>query len=136
MRLDQWLWAVRAYKTRSISATAIKGGHVKVNEAVVKPACEAKPGMIVAVRIGSFTRTLRVLGSPKSRVGAKLVPEFAEDLTPREEYEKLRALALNTSGLRDKGEGRPTKRDRRAIDSLGEGGAEIDYEDVWEMFDP
>ena len=120
MRLDQWLWAVRLYKTRGLALGAIKGGHVKVNGAATKPAHEVKAGEMVTARIGVMTRTLRAIGSPPSRVGAKLVPQFAEDLTPPEEFEKQRNAAIRLPGMRPKGAGRPTKRERREIDSLGE----------------
>ena len=122
MRLDLWLWAVRLYKTRNCAAEAIKGGPVKVNGAATKPAHDAKPGELVAARIGVMTRTLRVIDAPRSRVGAKLVAQFAEDLTPSEEFEKLRASRqaahLQSHGVRERGTGRPTKRDRRLLDGL------------------
>ena len=119
MRLDQWLWAVRVYKSRTLAAEAIKGGLVKVNEERSKPAHEPKPGEIIAARVGIMTRTVRFLAVPKSRVAAKLVPEFAEDLTPPEEREKRREPILLPPGFRPKGSGRPTKRDRRALEQLG-----------------
>ncbi len=120
MRLDQWLWAVRIYKTRSLAATAIKGGHVKVKDERTKPAHEPKPGELIAARVGLMIRTVRFLAAPKSRVAAKLVPQFAEDLTPPEEYEKRREPNLIPLGLRPKGAGRPTKRERRTLDAAGE----------------
>ena len=118
MRLDQWLWAVRVFKTRSRAADAIKAGRVKMNGAVVKSANEARPGAIVTARIDLVTRTLRVIGAPPSRVGAKLVAQFAEELTPRDEFEKRRLPFSPLAGVRDKGSGRPTKRERREIDEL------------------
>jgi len=120
MRLDQWLWAVRLYKTRSLAVQAIRGGHVKVNDTATKPAHEAKPGELVSARIGIITRTMRVLDAPRSRVAAKLVAQFAEDLTPPEEFEKQRSAALQPIAVRAKGEGRPTKRDRRLLDEFAE----------------
>ena len=117
MRLDQWLWAVRLFKTRSLAVEAIKGGHVKINGAASKPAHEAKPGELVVARVGFMTRTLRVLGAPRSRVAAKLVPQFAEDLTPPEEFEK-RALDFRPMGARPRGAGRPTKRERRLLNKV------------------
>ena len=116
MRLDQWLWAVRVLKTRALAVTAIKAGHAKVNGANTKPAHEAREGEVVTVRLGVMMRTLRVIGAPKSRVAGKLVAEFAEDLTPPEEYEKLRVLAAGIPGARARGSGRPTKRERRELD--------------------
>ena len=119
MRLDQWLWAVRVYKTRTRATEAIKGGHVKVGGEPVKPAHEVKPGQEMTARVGALTRTLRVVGLPPSRVGANLVPDFAEDLTPPEEYERLREMASQSNGFRQKGAGRPTKRDRRRMEEWG-----------------
>lgn len=116
MRLDQWLWAVRVYKSRTLAAEAIKGGLVKVQGSSSKPSHVPKPQEIVTARVGVILRTLRVLGAPKSRVAAKLVPEFAEDLTPPEEYEKRREVYLFPPGFREQGAGRPTKRDRRELD--------------------
>jgi len=120
MRLDQWLWAVRLYKTRNLAAEAVKGGHVKINGAATKPARDAKPGETVTAQIGVITRTLKVLAAPPSRVGAKLVVQFAEDQTPPEEFEKQRLAALRPAGARPRGAGRPTKRERRVIDGLAE----------------
>jgi len=111
---------VRLYKTRSLAVEAIKGGHVKVNGAATKPAHEAKPGELVTARMGIVTRTLRVLDAPRSRVGAKLVPQFAEDLTPPEEFEKQRAFDFRPIGMRPRGAGRPTKRERRLLDGLAD----------------
>ncbi len=119
MRFDQWLWAVRVYKTRSLAATAIKAGHARVNGDVRKPAHEMKAGELVTARLELVTRTLRVIASPPARVGAKLVPQFAEDLTPPEEYEKRRVPYLLPPAFRPRGAGRPTKRERREIDELG-----------------
>ena len=120
MRLDQWLWAVRLFKSRALATAAIRGGHAKVNGAVTKPAHDARAGEIVTVRIGVCTRTLRVLGAPPSRVGAKRVAEFAEELTPPEEFEKQRAVRAHPLGVRAKGAGRPTKRERREMDEFRE----------------
>ncbi len=122
MRLDQWLWAVRLFKTRGLAVEAIKGGHVKINGVATKPAHESKPGEMVTARIGIITRTVRVLAAPHSRVGAKLVAQFAEDLTPPEEFEKQRAFDLRAEGVRPKGAGRPTKRERRLLDEFAEDG--------------
>lgn len=117
MRLDQWLWAVRVYKTRSLAAAAIKGGQVKINGDRSKPAHAPKPGEVVHARVGIMTRIVRFIGAPRSRVAAKLVPEFAEDLTPPEEYEKRLPPILLPIGFRPKGAGRPTKRERRELDA-------------------
>ena len=120
MRLDLWLWAVRVFKTRSLSADSIKGGHVKINGKATKPAHEVKPEEIVTIRIGIMTRTLRVLSAPPSRVGAKLVSQFAEDLTPAEEFEKQETTGSLLVAPRPRGAGRPTKRDRRLLNQVSE----------------
>lgn len=122
MRLDQWLWAVRVFKTRSLSAEAIKGGHVRVNDAPCKPSREVRPGEIVVARVGVMTRTVRVIADPPSRVGAKLVAQFAEDLTPPEEYARRPEPNLLPPMFRPQGTGRPTKRDRREMDRIDDAG--------------
>ncbi len=120
MRLDQWLWAVRVYKSRSLAADAIKGGLVKLNGERTKPAHEPKPGELITARVGIMTRTVRFLAAPKSRVAAKLVANFAEDLTPPEERAKRPKPNLLPPGFRPKGTGRPTKRERRALDHVSD----------------
>ena len=92
-----------------------------VNELVAKPARDVHPGERVVLRQGLVQRTLIVLGAPKSRVAAKLVKDFCEDRTPPEEYEKARLQRVQHLLEREKGSGRPTKRDRRLIDHLLEG---------------
>jgi ribosome-associated heat shock protein Hsp15 len=119
-RLDKWLWAVRLFKTRSLAATAIRVGAVAINEQPAKPSREVHAGEIVTVQQGLITRTLRVVGAPAGRVGAKLVPEYCTDLTPPEEFEKLRVSRLERVLARPKGSGRPTKRERREVDRLFE----------------
>ena len=121
MRLDQWLWAVRVFKTRTLAADGIRGGHVRINGEPCKPAREVRPGDTVVARVGIMTRTVRFIADPPSRVGAKLVPQFAEDLTPPEEYARRPEPNLLPPMFRPQGAGRPTKRDRRATDRLGEG---------------
>ncbi len=139
MRIDRWLWAVRLYKTRSLATEAIRGGHIKVNGAATKPAHIVKPGELITARIEVMLRTLRVLDAPRSRVGAKLVSQFTEDLTPPEEFEKRRQSALGLLGHRDKGAGRPTKRERRMLDELNgeaQSSAEAKEEAAKEELDP
>ena len=119
MRLDQWLWATRLFKTRTLAADAIKGGLVKVAGEPTKPAHDAKPGELITARTGEILRTVRVLDSPKSRVAAKLVPQFAEDLTPQEEYDKRRREPnFLPPAFRPRGSGRPTKKERRLLDEM------------------
>ncbi|MCW5558679.1 MAG: RNA-binding S4 domain-containing protein [Verrucomicrobiae bacterium] len=116
MRLDQWLWTVRLYRTRTLAATAVRTGQVTVNGEPVKPARAVHPDEIVTARTGSITRVYRVIGEPPSRVGAPRVPEFAEDQTPA-----TPAREASIPGQRPRGAGRPTKRDRRILNRfLGE----------------
>lgn len=119
-RLDKWLWAVRIFKTRSLASDACRAGSVAVNELLAKPARDVRPGETVTVQQGRVRRTLRVLDLPRSRVGAKLVPNFCTDLTPQEEFAKAREHAVQQLLAREKGSGRPTKRDRRLMDKLFE----------------
>ncbi len=119
-RLDKWLWAVRAFKTRSLAADACRAGSVMVNELPAKPGRDVHAGEVVAVRLGLMTRTLQVVGVPRSRVGAKLVAEFCTDLTPASEWEKVKVDRLQQVLAREKGSGRPMKRDRRVMDQLFE----------------
>jgi ribosome-associated heat shock protein Hsp15 len=119
-RLDKWLWAVRLYKTRTLASAAIRGGHVSTGGQPVKPSRDVKVGDVYAVRMGPLTKTVKVVGLLEKRVGAKLAAEYAEDLTPAAEY--LKALQVKAGPMeRDPGAGRPTKRDRRALEKfLGE----------------
>lgn len=117
-RLDKWLWSVRLFKTRALATDACRAGSVEVNERPAKPAREVHIGETILVRQGLITRTLVVRGSPASRVGAKLVANFCEDLTPPEEFAKGREQRVQQLLAREKGSGRPTKRDRRLLDEL------------------
>ncbi len=117
-RLDKWLWAVRVFKTRALATDACRAGSVAVNDLAAKPARGVHEGETVTVKQGLFTRTLRVVSVPRSRVGAKLLAEFCTDLTPPEEFEKLRERSLHQVLAREKGSGRPTKRERRLMDRL------------------
>lgn len=119
-RLDKWLWATRLFKTRALATDACRAGGVSINGLAVKPGREVRTGDTVAVRQGVITRTLRVAAVPASRVGAKLVPTYCVDLTPAEEFAKARMNRLQPALARDKGSGRPTKRDRRRLDRLFE----------------
>jgi ribosome-associated heat shock protein Hsp15 len=121
-RLDKWLWAVRIFKTRSLATDACRAGSVAVNELPAKPGRDVHAGETVTVRQGLVLRTLRVVDVPRSRVGAKLVANFYTDLTPKEELEKGRERSIQHILAREKGSGRPTKRDRRLLDDLLQNG--------------
>ena len=117
-RLDKYLWAIRLYKTRTLATEAIRGGHVTVNDQHPKPAHEVKAGEVYQVRQGIITRTVKVVALLDKRVGAKLVPTYAEDLTPASEYLKQIQAREQAPLKREPGAGRPTKRDRRKIEKL------------------
>ncbi len=116
--MDKWLWAVRLYKTRSLAATACQAGHVKVGGTRVKPSRSIRVGEIVEARVGDIDRRVRVLRLLDRRVGAKVVAEYIEDLTPPEEYKKRQQPRLEPVFHRPKGAGRPTKKDRRLLDAM------------------
>ena len=112
-RIDKWLWAVRLFKTRSLAAAACRDGQVQIGGQRVKPARSVHVGELIMARVGGVQHTVKVLGSPPSRISAKLVPEFMEDLTPAAEYEKARDAARAPQFAWEKGMGRPTKKNRR-----------------------
>jgi ribosome-associated heat shock protein Hsp15 len=119
VRIDKWLWAVRFFKTRSLAITACRAGHVKLNGENVKPSHTVKIGQVFSVQNAELTRTVKVIGLLDKRVGAKLVANYMEDLTPAAEY--LRAAEdrlLPKAPRREKGTGRPTKKERRQLESL------------------
>jgi ribosome-associated heat shock protein Hsp15 len=117
-RVDKWLWTVRLFKTRSLATDACRAGSVIINGHPAKPSRDIHLGEVVAVQQGLITRTLHVLGIPASRVGPKLVQTFCEDRTPAAEFEKVRTQPIQHFLAREKGSGRPTKRDRRAMDRV------------------
>ena len=116
VRLDKWLWAVRIFKSRSLATDACRAGSVRVNEQPAKPSRDVHAGETVTVRQGLMLRTLGVLALPRGRVGAKLVPAYCADRMPPEEFEKVRLHRVQQFLAREKGSGRPTKRDRRLLD--------------------
>lgn len=121
IRIDKWLWAVRAFKTRSMATEACRSGKVTIDGQTLKPSREAKIDDEIKVVVSPhFTRTLKVTGLLKNRVGAKLVPDYAEDITPQEEHDRLKKYFELNWERRDRGVGRPTKKERRDIDKLKE----------------
>jgi ribosome-associated heat shock protein Hsp15 len=119
LRLDKFIWAVRFYKTRSVAAEAVKSEQVMLNGTFGKPANNVKPGDEIAVKRNPIWRTYRVKALLKNRVGAKLVDGYIEDITPAEEIEKLEMMKLMPGYDRERGKGRPTKKERRELDDLG-----------------
>lgn len=119
-RIDKWLWAVRVFKTRSLAAEACKKGRVTVQGAAVKPSREVKTGDVVQVRRTPVTYSFKVVGLTQNRVGAKLVPQFMENVTAPDQIELLEILKMEQSTRRAKGLGRPTKKERRDLDNFFE----------------
>ena len=118
VRIDKWLWAARLFKTRALSADAIKGGKVKINDTTVKPSREVKEGDVIQVQIEQLHKVVQVKTLIKNRVPAKMVPEVYTDLTPKEEYERIEFMHADKGEYRDRGAGRPTKKERRMIEKI------------------
>ena len=118
MRLDKWLWTVRLFKTRSQATEACKGGRIKMSGVNAKPSKEIKAGDEIDIVQSGIRKSVLVKQLSKNRVGAKLVPELMEDLTPAEELEKLEIARKINYERHQKGLGRPSKKDRRNIDRL------------------
>jgi len=118
VRIDKWLWAVRIYKTRNQAAEACKAGKVKIESNSIKPSRDVKVGEIITVSMPPLTKTYQVLGLLENRVSAPLARDFALDLTPPEEIDRVKMMRELNFERRDFGMGRPTKRDRREIDRL------------------
>jgi len=118
IRIDKWLWAVRLYKTRTVAADACRTGKVKFQGEPVKASRDIHPGDIYTVKTEVMTKTVRVKNLLHNRVGAKLVPDYFEDLTPPEEFERLLLKKEMNYEKRDRGAGRPTKKERRDIGKL------------------
>jgi ribosome-associated heat shock protein Hsp15 len=116
MRIDKFLWAVRIYKTRTEAADACRNGKVAVGGQGVKASYDVKLGNAITVRKSPVLYAYNVTGMPASRVGAKLVADFVQNVTPQEELDKLCANGMVVFAQRSRGAGRPTKRERRKIE--------------------
>ena len=121
VRLDKYLWAVRVFKTRSDAADAIRNNRVLVNDAYAKPSREVKEGDIISVKKMPVTYRYKVLELVSSRQGAKNVPQYCLNITPQEELDKLTVPRETIFVFRERGTGRPTKKERREIDALMDG---------------
>lgn len=119
-RLDKWLWAARIYKTRTLAADACKNGRVTINGSQAKPARTVKVGDEVGVKKSPITYTFKVKQAIEKRVGAKLLPDVLENITTPEQYELLEMSKISGFVGRARGTGRPTKKDRRALDEFAE----------------
>jgi ribosome-associated heat shock protein Hsp15 len=120
IRIDKWLFAVRIFKTRSIATEECSKGRVKVNGMEAKPSRDIKIGDLIEVRKNPVTYKYKVLQLAEKRMGAKLVPEYLEDQTPKEALEILDIQKQMQWSNRDRGTGRPTKKDRRDMDDFFE----------------
>lgn len=118
LRIDKWLWAVRLYKTRILAAEACKLGKVSCKGVKVKPSREVKLEEEYEVNLSGLRRRVKVLALLHNRVGAKEVSKYMQDLTPEEEYERMRTVREYAFEVRDNHLGRPTKRDRRRIETF------------------
>lgn len=118
VRIDKWLCAVRIYKTRTIATEECSKGRVSIGGINVKPSRDVKVGDVIEIRKPPVTYKFKVLQLAEKRMGAKLVPGFVENLTPKEQFEMLEMQKLVQWNGRDKGMGRPTKKDRRDIDDF------------------
>ena len=117
-RIDKWLWAARIFKTRSIAVDAIKNGRVSIDGVNVKPSRNVKAGETVCVRKPPVTYSFKILKPIEMRVGAKLLPEIYENVTTADQYELLEMNRISGFVDRARGTGRPTKKDRRAMDAF------------------
>ncbi|GAB5476174.1 MAG: RNA-binding S4 domain-containing protein [Maribacter sp.] len=115
MRIDKYLWSTRYFKTRNMGTIACKKGQVKINGKIAKPGREVYHLDEITVRKNQINYQLVVLDIPKSRVGAKLVDIYRKDVTPKEAFEHDKLVQYSKNQYRQKGEGRPTKKDRRDI---------------------
>jgi ribosome-associated heat shock protein Hsp15 len=117
-RIDKWLWAARIFKTRSVAADACKNGRITINGVNVKPAHVVKAGETVSVRKPPVTYSFKILQPIEQRVGAKLVPQIYENVTPADQYELLEMNRISGFVDRARGTGRPTKKERRSLDAF------------------
>ena len=128
-RIDKWLWAARIFKTRSIAADAIKNGRVTIQGVNVKPSRMVKVGEVVSVRKPPVTYSFKILQTIEQRVGAKLIPQIYENVTPADQYELLEMNRISGFVNRQRGTGRPTKKERRALDEFIVPSLEGDFND-------
>ena len=134
-RIDKWLWAARIYKTRSIAADAIKNGRVTIGGTNVKPSRTVKAGDVVNVKKPPVTYAFKILKPIEQRVGAKLIPEIYENVTDPKQYELLEMSRISGFVDRARGTGRPTKKDRRAMEAFVDPGMFGFDDDEWEEDD-
>lgn len=133
VRLDKWLWAARIFKTRSIATDACKNGRVMIDGVKLKPSRMIKEGEVIQVKKSPITYSFRVLKAIQNRVGAKLIPEVLENITPKDQLEILEMHRLSGFVNRARGTGRPTKKERRELDEFTQpaffGDFDFDFDD-------
>ncbi len=132
VRIDKWLWAMRVFKTRTIATDACKKGRVMMAGLPVKPSRPIKEGDIIEVRKPPITYTFRVKATTQNRLGAKLVPDYLENITPQSQYDLLEMTKISGFVDRRKGMGRPTKRDSREMSRFKEDSYADTYFLDWE----
>ncbi len=118
VRIDKWIWAMRIFKTRTIAAEACKKGRVMIGDVSAKPSRTVKPGDIVSVRKPPITYSFRVKAVTENRLGAKLVPDYMENITPQSQLDLLDVIKISGFIDRRKGLGRPTKREGRQLEEF------------------
>ncbi len=118
VRIDKFLWCVRLYKTRSDATDAVKNNKVLLNGNTIKPSKEVVVGNVISIKKPPVTYSFRIKDLIANRQGAKLVNLYIDNVTPEEELKKLELAALESFAVRDRGAGRPTKRDRRDIETF------------------
>ncbi len=130
-RIDKWLWAARIFKTRSIASDACKNGRVTIGGVNMKPSRSVKVGDVVSVKKPPITYSFKVLKTIEQRVGAKLLPEIYENVTDPKQYELLEMSRISGFVDRARGTGRPTKKERRALDAFVEPEF-FDFDEDWD----
>lgn len=128
VRVDKWLWAMRVFKTRTVATEACKKGRVFIGNIIAKPSRTIKVGDVVNVRKPPVTYSFKVLALAQNRLGAKLVPEYMENITPKSELDLLEVVKISGFIDRRKGLGRPTKREGRELAQFTES-----MSDGWDM---
>lgn len=134
-RIDKWIWAMRIFKTRTMATDACKKGRVTIGtdpEVIAKPSRMIKVGDIIHVRKPPITYTFRVKALTNNRLGAKLVPEYLENLTPQSQYDMLEVVRISGFVDRRKGLGRPTKREGRELSKFTETAMDSDWLLDWD----
>lgn len=134
VRIDKWLWAMRIFKTRTIATESCKKGRVTIGDGIIaKPSRMIKVGDIIHVRKPPVTYSFKVLALTENRLGAKLVPEYMENITPKDQYDLLEVVKISGFIDRRKGLGRPTKREGRELEKFTsdtfDNGWDFDFDD-------